>query len=91
MRTSKPEADEFASAFQNAQLASSKRGRFQDAWPLAEFWQDKVQAQKAAIDKFIAPLLTDALKKKNATTQNEKVTEEDTLLSQLLKVTDGAY
>ncbi|RDX55061.1 cytochrome P450 [Lentinus brumalis] len=88
MRTSKPEADEFASAFQNAQLASSKRGRFQDAWPLAEFWQDKVQAQKAAIDKFIAPLLTDALKKKNATTQNEKVTEEDTLLSQLLKVTD---
>ncbi|KAI0703355.1 cytochrome P450 [Cerioporus squamosus] len=89
MRVSKPEADEFASAFQNAQLASSKRGRFQDGWPLAEFWHDKVQAQKATIDKFIAPLLTEALQKKakNAS-QDEKVTDEDTLLSQLLKVTD---
>ncbi|KAI0703354.1 cytochrome P450 [Cerioporus squamosus] len=87
MHTSKPEADEFASAFYNAQLASSKRGRFQEAWPLAEFWHDKVEAQKAEIDKFIAPILTDALQKKNAA-QDEKVTDEDTLLSQLLKVTD---
>ncbi|RPD74231.1 cytochrome P450 [Lentinus tigrinus ALCF2SS1-7] len=88
-QTTKPASDEFASAFYNAQLASSKRGRFQDWWPLVEFWHDKVEAQKSTIDKFIAPILTDALQKKtNKGPEDEKVTDEDTLLSQLLKVTD---
>ena len=89
-QTHRPAADEFASAFYNAQLASAKRGRFQDWWPLAEFWHDKVEAQKSTIDKFIAPILTNALQQKarNASVE-EKVTDEDTLLSQLLKVTDG--
>lgn len=90
----KPEAaDEFASAFLSAQTASAKRGRFQGLWALQEFWTDKVQLRKAAIDKFINPILLDAIQKKNENEKSQgddgKVSEEDTLLSQLLKVTDG--
>lgn len=94
LRTIKPDADEFASAFQAAQIAAGMRGRYQDGWPLLEFWRDKVDAKKAAIDKFINPILEDALRKKaeNAAfaSEDDKVSEEDTLLSQLLKATDGA-
>ncbi|CDO75353.1 hypothetical protein BN946_scf184966.g21 [Trametes cinnabarina] len=90
MQTYKPEADEFSSTFLEAQIASSKRGRYQQAWGLNEFWKDKVESRKAAIDKFINPILTDALRKNAEKGQDvdSKVSEEDTLLSQLLKVTD---
>ncbi|KAI0328645.1 cytochrome P450 [Cubamyces sp. BRFM 1775] len=89
-QTIRPDADEFASTFLEAQIASSKRGRFQQAWGLREFWQDRVQAKKAAIDKFINPILVDALRKKaeKGPESDTKVSEDDTLLSQLLKVTD---
>ncbi|KAH9892521.1 cytochrome P450 monooxygenase pc-2 [Cubamyces lactineus] len=89
-QTIKPDADEFASTFLEAQIASSKRGRFQQAWGLKEFWQDRVQAKKATIDKFINPILVDALRKKaeKGPDSDTKVSEDDTLLSQLLKVTD---
>lgn len=77
----------------SAQTASAKRGRFQGLWALQEFWTDKVQLRKAAIDKFITPILLDAIQKKNENEKGQgddvKVSEEDTLLSQLLKVTDG--
>ncbi|KAI0823758.1 cytochrome P450 [Trametes gibbosa] len=90
MQTFKPDADEFASAFLHAQIASAKRGRYQQAWGLTEFWKDKVNEQKAAIDKFIDPILKDALRQKaeKSSGGDTKVSEEDTLLSQLLKVTD---
>nr|BED42920.1 cytochrome P450 monooxygenase [Trametes versicolor] len=92
LQMAKPEAaDEFASAFLSAQTVSAKRGRFQGLWALQEFWTDKVQLRKAAIDKFINPILLDAIQKKNENEKGEddgKVSEEDTLLSQLLKVTD---
>ncbi|KAI0358372.1 cytochrome P450 [Trametes cingulata] len=90
-QTVKPDSDEFSAAFMEAQTASAKRGRFQSAWGLAEFWRDNVEMLKAAIDKFINPILVDALERKAKKGQDadEKVSEEDTLLSQLLKVTDG--
>ncbi|OJT15759.1 Cytochrome P450 52A3-A [Trametes pubescens] len=92
LQTTTPEADEFASAFLWAQTASAKRGRYQGLWALQEFWTDKVQSRKAAIDKFINPILLDAIQKKNENEKGQgddgKVSEEDTLLSQLLKVTD---
>ncbi|KAI0675255.1 cytochrome P450 monooxygenase pc-3 [Trametes maxima] len=89
-QTFRPDSDEFSLAFLEAQIASAKRGRYQHAWPLTEFWRDKVDAKKAAIDRFINPILTEALQKKaqQQTGADAKVTEEDTLLSQLLKVTD---
>ncbi|KAI0645640.1 cytochrome P450 [Trametes meyenii] len=90
LQTFTPASDEFSHAFLEAQIASAKRGRYQRAWALTEFWKDKVDAQKAAIDKFINPILTEALQKKaqREAGGDAKVTEEDTLLSQLLKVTD---
>ncbi|KAH9858786.1 cytochrome P450 [Lenzites betulinus] len=90
IQTSKSDADEFALAFLHAQIASAKRGRYQEAWGLTEFWKDKVNTRKAAIDKFINPILKDALREKAERKQDNdsKVSEEDTLLSQLLKVTD---
>ncbi|KAI0630296.1 cytochrome P450 [Trametes polyzona] len=90
LQTSKPEADEFAEAFLRAQITSSKRGRYQALWGLTEFFHDKVQPQKAAIDKFISPILVAALQRKAemGSDPESKATEEDTLLSQLLKVTD---
>ena len=59
-----PENDEFASAFLAAQLAAAGRGKLQEAWGLGEFWKDKVLAHKAGVDKYINPILEDALRKK---------------------------
>ncbi|KAI0374100.1 cytochrome P450 [Pilatotrama ljubarskyi] len=91
MQTSKPDSDEFSAAFLEAQIISAKRGRFQSAWGLGEFWRDEVEVLKKSIDKFINPILVDALQKKaeKGPDADAKVSEEDTLLSQLLKVTDG--
>lgn len=84
------DSDEFASAFQTAQLAVARRGKLQEAWPLAEFWQDKAAAHNSAIDKFINPIIKDALQRKaEKGSLDEKDTEEETLLSYLLKSTDG--
>ncbi|TBU45855.1 cytochrome P450 monooxygenase pc-2 [Dichomitus squalens] len=93
VRHSQPEEDGFAAAFYEAQMASARRGRFQDVWGLTEFWKDRVIPYKAAIDKFINPILEDALRTKaeKATADvvdTKEVSEEDTLLSSLLKVTD---
>ena len=88
----KPGSDEFASAFWQAQHAAAERGRYQGLWGLTEFWKDKVETQRDAIDKFINPIIADALRRKaeyNPDTIGEKPDEEDTLLSQLVKVTDG--
>ena len=63
-RTVQPDADAFALAFAQAQIASAERAKYQDGWPLAEFWHDKVDAQRGAIDKFITPIITDALQRK---------------------------
>ncbi|KAI0775658.1 cytochrome P450 [Trametes elegans] len=90
-QTVKADADEFSSAFLNAQIASSRRGRYQQFWALKEFFRDRVSEQKAAIDRFISPVLVDALRQKaerGGAAEDAKVSEEDTLLSQLLKVTD---
>ena len=89
-----PENDEFASAFLAAQLAAAGRGKLQEAWGLGEFWKDKVLAHKAGVDKYINPILEDALRKKaekaaEGIVETKEVTEDDTLLSSLLKVTDG--
>lgn len=88
--------NDFASAFLKAQIASAVRGRLQDAWGLAEFWKDKVLPHKAGVDKIINPILEDALQKKAekavaGPAESKEISDEDTLLSSLLKVTDGMF
>ncbi|KAI0744063.1 cytochrome P450 monooxygenase pc-2 [Daedaleopsis nitida] len=83
---------EFSQAFSQALIACALRNRYQDAWPIMEFWQDLVEAQKSAIDNFIQPILTNALRQKaeraSSASEDEKVSDEDTLMSHLLKATD---
>ncbi len=86
--------NDFASAFLKAQTASAARGRLQEAWGLGEFWKDKVLPHKAGVDKIINPILEDALQKKAekvaaGLVDSKDISDEDTLLSSLLKVTDG--
>ncbi|TBU33844.1 cytochrome P450 monooxygenase pc-3 [Dichomitus squalens] len=87
VRFVQPEEDEFSTSFLAAQLVAAGRGKFQEAWGLSEFWKDKVIPHKAGIDKLINPIVEDALRTK-ADMETKEVTEEDTLLSFLLKVTD---
>ncbi|KAI1794078.1 cytochrome P450 monooxygenase pc-2 [Ganoderma leucocontextum] len=85
--------NDFASAFLKAQAASAARGRLQEAWGLGEFWKDKVLPHKAGVDKIINPILEDALQKKAekaaaGLVESKEISDDDTLLSSLLKVTD---
>lgn len=85
-------ANGFARAFINAQTACVLRSRFASTWPLFEFWEDKVKAHMRAIDDFIAPILSNALKKrkKRGTGEaKEEVDDDETLLEHLVKLTDG--
>ena len=92
--TTRPDADAFASAFMVAQKASYLRAPLQSLWGLREFWRDQVEAQRGDIDTVINPIIADALRQKAEKGQSAAVTdkpsEEDTLLSQLVQVTDGA-
>lgn len=86
--------NDFASAFLKAQTVSATRGHLQEAWGLREFWKDKVLPHKAGIDRIIVPILEDALQKKAekaaaGLVESKEISDEDTLLSSLLKVTDG--
>ncbi|OBZ68911.1 hypothetical protein A0H81_11023 [Grifola frondosa] len=86
-------ASQFSEAFLSAQEDSASRGRYQQAWPLVEFWKDKVEAKKQFLDDYINPILKEALEKKASMGEigaSERVSEDDTLLSHLLKVTDDA-
>lgn len=84
-------AARFSEAFAEAQLASSKRGRFGTLWPLFEFWKDTAQEHMGVINAFIDPILRDAIEKKKASAGAEKkeIDEADTLLDHLINYTDG--
>nr|BAL05190.1 cytochrome P450 [Phanerodontia chrysosporium] len=84
-------ANRFAHAFLQAQLASARRSRYTAAWPLWEFWENKVEKHTRVMDEFIQPLLRDALarKAKGADAQAEEaVSDGETLLVHLVKLTD---
>lgn len=96
-------ANRFAQEFLGAQIASAKRSRYTKAWPLFEFWGDRARAHMRTIDEFIEPLCREALRRKaekraegtggmDGEREGEKeVSEEETLLEHLVKLTDGAF
>ncbi|KAL4245150.1 cytochrome P450 family protein [Abortiporus biennis] len=88
-------ANQFSSAFLEAQLACANRGRLAGQWPLFEFFQDKVDKHTKVIDAFIDPILNAALDKKKSKSstnsskdKNEAVGEDETLLEHLVNLTD---
>jgi hypothetical protein len=94
-------ANIFSKAFDEVQRAISLRARFGAAWPLAEFWEDKVKVQMTTIYKFINPILADALQRKRALGIDEKsgvnvgldreVEDGESLLDHLMKCTEGEF
>ncbi|OBZ74625.1 hypothetical protein A0H81_05072 [Grifola frondosa] len=87
-------ADEFVQAFQSALEETAIRGRYLQAWPLAEFWGDKVKRSMKAIDDFIDPIVADALRKKaqgetdTGDSGEKDIADDETLLEYLIKQTD---
>lgn len=91
-------ANVFAHAFGTAQVLASRRSRFGSAWPLREFWKDKVKVQRDIINKFIDPILAEAIAKKRfmkeaSSMQNgeREVKDGETLLDHLVNYTEGGW
>jgi hypothetical protein len=84
-------ANRFASAFLEAQEASTRRGRYANMWPLWELWENKVDKYTHVMDEFIQPVLKAALAKKSKASeaQVEEAGDEETLLGHLVRLTDG--
>ena len=82
----------FADAFLAGQIQAALRSRLGPNWPLGEFWRDKVKPHREIVDRFVEPLMVDALSKKQ---QKEKemgdVKAEDESVTSLmtLKVRDS--
>jgi len=84
-------SDPFADAFQKAQVASAARSRFGKFWPLAEFWESKVEKEMQTVFGYVDPIVEGAIEAKKAK-ELSKVEGEDegeTLLEHLVKLTDG--
>ncbi|KII93371.1 hypothetical protein PLICRDRAFT_694556 [Plicaturopsis crispa FD-325 SS-3] len=90
-------ANAFAYAFAEAQFIASLRSRRGPAWPLAEFWGDKVKVQMKVVDSFIEPIVKDAISKKRAEggakyggadAKAREVVDGETLLDHLVNYTE---
>jgi len=91
-------ANKFAYAFRSARMATAFRGRFGAAWPLFEFWTDRVKTHMDVCYKFIDPILNEALDKKRMLKENgmidenedREVMEGEILLDHLVNYTEGS-
>ncbi|KAH9929493.1 cytochrome P450 [Epithele typhae] len=92
VQTIQADSDEFTIAFAEAQTAAADRSDFPGIWGLFEFWKDEVEARRDSIDKFINPIIEDALKRKSGADMDygDKSAEEDTMLTQMVRTTDDA-
>ncbi|KII89780.1 hypothetical protein PLICRDRAFT_174617 [Plicaturopsis crispa FD-325 SS-3] len=87
----------FAQAFADAQNLTANRLRMGPSWPLQEFWEDKVKVHMDVVNKFIEPIVEDAIAKKRergGTTSSEvedkarEVADGETLLDHLANYTE---
>ena len=83
-------ANKFADAFLTAQSVVAKRTPLNEAWKLLEFWEDRASGPIAVIRKVLDPIIENALKKRDKNLAADD-TEGDTLLSHLVKLTDGKH
>jgi hypothetical protein len=91
-------ANVFTRSFDEAQRGIAFRSRWGVYWPLIEFWRDEVKTKMVVVNKFIMPILEQAVRKKKelGTLDEEKkvsgdreVKEGETLLDHLINYTDG--
>ncbi|KAJ6512364.1 cytochrome P450 [Mycena vulgaris] len=90
----------FAAALNRAQLVSSQRGPFGAAWPLAEFWSDRIKGSMTIIRGFLDPILSQAVAQKRVSggekamkvqggpIGDREVQEGETLVEHLLNYTE---
>ena len=83
-------ANKFADAFLAAQSVIAKRFQISDAWKLFEFWEDRFTEPMAVIRKVLDPIVENALQKGGKGPTGDNV-EAETLLSHLVKLTDGKH
>ncbi|KAF8075954.1 cytochrome P450 monooxygenase pc-3 [Lyophyllum atratum] len=89
-------ANIFSKAFDEVQRMIAFRSRWGAAWPLREFWKDKVQEKMGPIYDFIDPILTEAVARKKAASGGEKlganvdreVQDGESLIDHLINYTD---
>jgi hypothetical protein len=89
----------FATALSLAQRVAMERGPFGAAWPLTEFWHDKIRAPMRIVHAFLDPILSDAVVRRKAdgvekmgmdgAAEDREVQEGETLVEHLLNYTDG--
>ncbi|KAF8055214.1 cytochrome P450 monooxygenase pc-1 [Lyophyllum atratum] len=85
-------ADEFASAFLEAQEVVSSRERYGWIWPLAEIWEDKTEKPMKIVNAYLDPIVQEAIKKKNAAPESAEekssahVEDGDSLLDHLVSL-----
>lgn len=90
-------ADDFASAFLEAQCAISQRSRTGWIWPWFEVFKSTTAGPMKVVDAFIQPIIEQALEKKQtAKVSNDSVErkaddiqDDDCLLDHLVKHTTG--
>ena len=84
-------SDSFADAFQKAQVDSGARSRLGHFWPLAEFWEDKVENQIQGVFDYVDPIVKRAVetRKTKESSKTQGNDEDETLLEHMARLTDG--
>ncbi|KAJ7499680.1 cytochrome P450 monooxygenase pc-2 [Mycena latifolia] len=80
----------YVNSFVRSQMVTMERVPFGAAWPLKEFWKDRVKPHRKVIDEFVEPILNEELEKKTREHGGGKGDEEEeTFLSHLVQATDN--
>ncbi|KAL0948881.1 hypothetical protein HGRIS_008998 [Hohenbuehelia grisea] len=86
-------ANIFAEAFMEGQYLTALRTRYGPHWPLFE-WTDRIKPYRDIVNRFIDPIIEDALLKAHnagdagdVETDAKSLSEDETLLSHLIKMT----
>lgn len=94
------DADRFANAFREAQVAISHRARLTWLWPWFELFSDRTERQMRVVDEYLKPILERALAKAQDTKEHVVASDEGqtdvneshdegTLLDHLIRFTQG--
>lgn len=83
----------YVRSFVQAQILTIERVAFGPAWPLREFWKDRVKPHRDIIDAYAEPILNAELETKKRGTQENGGRDDEaaTFLSHLVQSTDGGY
>jgi hypothetical protein len=87
----------FAGALNLAQVVTMQRGAFGAAWPLTEFWHNRLTAPMRVVRNFLDPILSEAVARRRAngeekvveTAGEREVQEGESLVEHLLHYIQG--